>query len=95
MPHSMLAQMLGVYVLEERKKQDINQAQLAKMVGCTPQFLGRFEKGDVMLPDRLLLRCVSVLSLRKDKLKKIYVIAFENDFEAMFGSLKPTLRNAK
>jgi len=82
--HSILAQMLGVYVVEERKKSDINQAQLAKMIGCTPQFLGRFEKGEVMLPERLLVKCICELDLKHDRLKKIYRLNAEHGLEEIF-----------
>jgi transcriptional regulator with XRE-family HTH domain len=82
--HSILAQMLGVYVVEERKKQGINQAQLAHLIGCTPQFLGRFEKGEVMLPERLLVKCVSTLDLKYDRLKKIYRLNAERGVDDIF-----------
>lgn len=95
MVHSMLAQMLGVYVVEERKKKKINQAQLAKMIDCTPQFLGRFEKGEVMLPKRLLLKAVTALNLKYDKLKSIHAISSQADFEELFAIQKSSLRRAR
>ena len=89
----MLAKMLGAYVTDERKNKNINQAQLAKKLGCSAQFLGRFEKGEVMLPKRLVHKAVSELSLSQSKLKAIHSKACESEFKELFGVRKVKAKN--
>ncbi|MCJ8275210.1 MAG: helix-turn-helix transcriptional regulator [Bdellovibrionales bacterium] len=53
--HSHLAKMLGQYILEKRNKLGILQKELAEETGISAQFLGRIERGDVMVPEPVLL----------------------------------------
>ncbi len=84
MPHSVLAQMLGTYILESRQDLQINQKNLARLIGCSEQFLGRIEKGDVMIPDRLLASCIAQLDLKYEKIKKMYRITSDQNVDALF-----------
>ncbi len=88
MAHSTLATLLGAYITEERKHKNINQANFAKKLGCSAQFLGRFEKGEVMLPQRLVRRAVKALSLNPSRLKSIHTKACESEFHELFGIKK-------
>lgn len=75
--HSHLAKMIGNYVYDSRVKKKILQYELAKKLKMTGQFLGRIEKGDVMIPETALVKTINILSLKEDALLKIYKTAAE------------------
>lgn len=70
--HSHLAKMIGNYIYDSRTKKKILQYELAKKLKMTGQFLGRIEKGDVMIPEPALVKCIHLLSLKDDQVVKIY-----------------------
>lgn len=70
--HSHIAKMIGTYIYESRMKKKILQYELAKKLKMTGQFLGRIEKGEVMIPEGALVKCINILSLKEDVLLKIY-----------------------
>ena len=78
--HSPLAKMIGIYLYERRSEKGINQAQLAKHLAFSAQFLGRAEKGEVQLPYNSLVKAIIFLDMSEAKLKKIYRIAAEQEF---------------
>lgn len=89
--HSHLAKMIGQYILEERQKQDFLQKDLAAELEISPQFLGRIEKGEVMIPEPALLKAIEVLQLREDRLGKIFRSAANlevSDLVSMIGKKK-------
>lgn len=89
--HSHLAKMIGQYILEERQKQDFLQKDLAAELEISPQFLGRIEKGEVMIPEPALLKAIEVLQLREDRLGKIFSSAANlevSDLVSMIGKKK-------
>jgi DNA-binding XRE family transcriptional regulator len=90
--HSVLAQMLGVYILEERLEKNINQKSLAAQVGCSEQFMGRIEKGCVMPPEWILINCITVLDLNFNKLRKIYRISSDAHLDKLYKQIS---RNRK
>jgi len=67
-----LAQMLGEYILEKRKEMGFTQKDLKKTLGFSAQFLGRIEKGKVMIPEKCLVRLINHLALDFDRIDKIY-----------------------
>lgn len=75
--HSHLAKMLGQYILDERTEQNILQWQLAEKLEMSAQFLGRIEKGEVMMPEDALAKCIKLLSLDREKILTIYRLGGE------------------
>jgi transcriptional regulator with XRE-family HTH domain len=69
---STLAQMLGSYILEKRRELGMTQKDLKKSLGFSAQFLGRIEKGKVMIPEKCLIRLINLLELDFVRLEKIY-----------------------
>ncbi|MEQ1876481.1 MAG: helix-turn-helix transcriptional regulator [Bdellovibrionia bacterium] len=67
-----LAQMLGEYVLERRKELGMTQKELKKNLGFSAQFLGRIEKGKVMIPEKCLVKLINLLDLDFARIEKIY-----------------------
>ena len=90
--HSHLAKMLGQYILDERNRQDILQRELAEDLNMSAQFLGRIEKGEVMIPDPSLRKVIRVLDLHSQKLTKIYRCAADLEVESLFKSNKKRKR---
>ena len=67
-----LARLLGEYVLERRKELGMTQKELKKTLGFSAQFLGRIEKGKVMIPEKCLVKLISLLELDFARVEKIY-----------------------
>ena len=70
--HSHLAKMLGQYIYDARTKKGILQRDLAEQIGMSAQFLGRIEKGEVMIPEPALKKAIGYLSLSENKIVSIY-----------------------
>ena len=87
MTHSPLARMLGIYILDERTKQEISQRSLAKHLGFTPQFMGNIEKGRVMLPYGALVKAIVFLDLDAAQLRKIYRLANDEEFSSLMKDI--------
>ena len=87
--HSLLSQLIGAYVMTERKSLKITQRELAKEVDCSEQFLGRIESGAVMIPDRILVSCIQILGLKYEKLKKYYRLDSDDRLDLIFKKLSP------
>ncbi|MCB9072050.1 MAG: helix-turn-helix transcriptional regulator [Bdellovibrionaceae bacterium] len=83
--HSHLAKMLGTYVLESRIEKNILQCDLAKNLKMSGQFLGRIERGEVMIPNHALIKAVQILNLQEEHLNKIYRIAGELQVKSLFA----------
>ena len=93
--HSHLAKMIGQYVLEQRNKLGILQKELAEEAGISAQFLGRIERGEVMIPEPVLLKCISYLSLSEKKMTQIYRAAAGLSVQGLFSRTKKSKkRNA-
>lgn len=67
-----LAQQVGAYILERRKEMGMTQKDLKKTLGFSAQFLGRIEKGKVMIPEKCLVRLINLLELDFGRLDKIF-----------------------
>ena len=93
--HSHLAKMLGQYIADTRQEIPMRQRELAKTLGISAQFLGRVEKGDVMIPDGVLSHCISVLKLSKTQIIAIYKTAGEKKAELIFQSSKERSKTKK
>ncbi len=93
--HSHLAKMLGQYISDTRQEIPMRQRELAKTLGISAQFLGRIEKGDVMIPDGVLSHCISVLKLSKAQIVTIYRTAGEKKAELLFQLSKERSRTKK
>lgn len=79
-----LAQMLGEYILERRKELGLTQKDLKKSLGFSAQFLGRIEKGKVMIPEKCLIRLINLLDLDFGRVDKIYKISATERVTALF-----------
>ena len=90
--HSHLAKMLGQYILETRTKKRISQKSLASEFEISAQFLGRIEKGDVMIPEKVLIVAINELQLSESKLVNIYRAAAGTSIQALFKSRKKKKR---
>lgn len=86
--HSHLAAMVGRYIFEERQKVAMLQKDLAKELGVSAQFLGRIEKGEVMIPEDALKTAIKTLDLQASKLTKIYRCAAGLQVEDIINSIK-------
>lgn len=86
--HSHLAKMIGQYVLEQRLKLNILQKDLAEETGVSAQFLGRIERGEVMIPEPVLVNCIKTLSLSEKKMTQIYRMAAGMSVQNLFSKTK-------
>ena len=84
--HSHLAKMIGQYLVETRTKKGLSQKELADSIDVSAQFLGRIERGDVMIPEQILINAISFLKLSEKKLTKIYRISSEITASEIFKS---------
>ena len=84
--HSHLAMMLGTYIFETRNLLNMTQKSLAESLGVSGQFLGKIEKGEVMIPENLLVKCIRVLGLEERKLLKIYRVSGEKKAAMIYSS---------
>ncbi len=82
--HSFLAKTLGHYISETRHEIPMRQRELAKTLGISAQFLGKIEKGEVMIPADVLSHCISVLKLGRSHIVSIYKAAAEKEAEQIF-----------
>ena len=80
--------MLGTYIKETRIKKNINQKVLAKKIKISAQFLGRIERGEVMIPMKALKRCVHTLHLSEKRLVTIYRAAGTESARKLFNKIK-------
>jgi transcriptional regulator with XRE-family HTH domain len=83
-----LAQMLGEYILEKRKELGMTQKDLKKSLGFSAQFLGRIEKGKVMIPEKCLVRLINLLELDFSRIEKIYRTYATERVTALFEDAK-------
>lgn len=83
--HSHLAKMIGQYIVERRQKLGLLQKDLSESLGISAQFLGRIEKGEVMIPEAVLVQSIKVLELKEDKLLKIYRVAANLEVSDIFS----------
>ena len=86
--HSKLALKLGKYILTERRKQEIKQKTLAAKIGISAQFLGRIEKGEVFMPEKHLIKCIKILSLKEKKMTQIYKSSTLEKVRDLFSRIK-------
>lgn len=70
--HSNLAKELGKCIKLHRIKRSLFQKDLAISLGISAQFLGRIEKGMVMIPEHALLEAINVLSISKKSMARVY-----------------------
>ncbi len=90
--HSHLAKMLGQYILEERMEKKWLQKDLAKELDMSAQFLGRIEKGEVLIPESALIKSISLLDLKENRLQTIYRISAQRVVGELIGSVKKRKR---
>ena len=79
--HSHLAKMIGTYILETRMKKNILQKDFSSEVGVSAQFIGRIERGEVMIPEPLLSKVIKLLGLNERKLTQIFRLAGEQQVQ--------------
>ena len=80
--------MLGTYIAERRVEKGINQKVLAEKIKISSQFLGRIERGEVMIPMKILKRCIHALNLSEKKLVTIYRVAGTESARELFSRVK-------
>jgi transcriptional regulator with XRE-family HTH domain len=93
--HSHLAKMLGQSIIDSRRKSKISQKKLAQMLDVSAQFLGRIEKGDVMIPDPLLLKAIDELDLPQNKIISIFRAAAGISANQLFEKLNSKNKKKK
>lgn len=54
---------IGVAIRKRRRKLDLTQESLAEMVGCTPRYLQRVERGECNLTLRILGHLAAALDV--------------------------------
>ncbi len=82
--HSHLAKMIGQYLFDERSKKNLLQKEVAEKLGLSAQFLGRIEKGDVMVPQSTLIQLIEILKLSEKKMIQIYQASANLEAKALF-----------
>ena len=92
--HSHLAKMIGQCILEKRKKMNMTQKALAEVLEMSAQFLGRIEKGEVMIPDPALKKAIQCLDLSKTKIVNIYRAAAGISAQDLFSTSKSKKKRA-
>lgn len=85
MKHSLMAEMIGIYIFERRTELGISQVALSKRLECSAQFLGRIEKGYAMIPEAMLIKAITILKLDYSRCRKIYRICAEKGVEDLFN----------
>ena len=93
--HSHLAKMIGQYVLEQRTKLNILQKELAEELEISAQFLGRIERGDVMIPEPVLLKSIEILELNEKRMVQIYRAAAGLSAQSLFEQTKKKTKRGK
>ena len=86
--HSHLAKMLGQCLVESREKKKILQWELAEVMEISAQFLGRIERGEVMIPEPALVKAISFLKISERKITTIYRAASAKKASDLFLSSK-------
>lgn len=86
--HSHLAKSLGAYIFKTRTDKEIMQYELANKLDMTGQFLGRIEKGAVMIPEESLLTAIRVLKLKPTHLVNIFKNASIQDARDLIAKAK-------
>ena len=86
--HSHLAKMIGTYILETRTKKKILQKDFSSKVGVSAQFIGRIERGEVMIPEPLLFKVITFLGLSEKKLTQIFRLAGEQQVQELLFRAK-------
>jgi transcriptional regulator with XRE-family HTH domain len=84
----LLAEMIGSYIFERRKELRITQKELKKSLGFSAQFLGRIEKGKVMIPEKYLTRLIAVLELDYERLDRIFKSAAETRVSLLYEEVR-------
>ena len=92
MRHSLLAEMIGAYIFERRRQLGVTQTELAKNLRCSAQFLGKIEKGHVMMPEPMLVKTIESLKMDQTQFRKIYRLCAEDDVENLFSRGKKRRR---
>ena len=92
--HSHLAKMIGQCILDKRKKLGVTQKSLAKDLEISAQFLGRIEKGEVMIPDPALRKVIQILDLSQTKIVNIYRAAAGISAQSLFEKPSKKARRA-
>jgi len=95
MKHSLLADLLGEYIVERRRVLDITQTSLAHQLRCSAQFLGRIEKGYALMPKPALVKAISLLDLDPSRCRKIFRTAAENEVEELYKEARKAPRKKK
>jgi transcriptional regulator with XRE-family HTH domain len=85
---ALLAQMLGTYILERRKEMGMTQKDLKKTLGFSAQFLGRIEKGKVMIPEKCFVRLINLLELDASRIDKIFKASASEKVNMLFEEAK-------
>lgn len=93
--HSHLAKLMGQHIVEQRERQGIFQKELAEAIGISAQFLGRIERGDVKMPEEILLNTIEYLSLDQKKLNKIHKDAGSLTVDDLFLKLKKRKKKSR
>lgn len=92
--HSYLAQQLGSLIVSKRQKVGLLQKDLADHIGISAQFLGRIERGEVMIPRDGLISCIIVLQLSQNQINSVYRKAAALDVGVLFEDCRNE-RNAR
>ncbi|MCJ8277308.1 MAG: helix-turn-helix transcriptional regulator [Bdellovibrionales bacterium] len=82
--HSHLARLIGQFIVTERERKNLLQKDLAEKLEISAQFLGRIERGEVMMPPQGLKSCVLILNLSQRKMTQIYKQAGVLDVEDIY-----------
>jgi transcriptional regulator with XRE-family HTH domain len=68
----------------------IKQADLARQLGFSRQFMRQIESGEAAVPKEALLKCIVILQIPHHKLKLVYRITSQSEVDALIEAAEST-----
>ena len=91
-------QAIGGYLKKSRKINQITQRDMARAIGCHPQFVSNIERGLAPPPNTILPRWLSVLRINKGDWIKFELKLKKQELETVLSQMKappPVRRQAR
>ena len=79
----------GELIREYRLKKEISQNGLARLIGVSSQFVCRCEKNWTPTPDKIFLKCVQILEIPEQAVKKAELKKVKKYLNWLYDKKKP------
>lgn len=86
--------MLGNYIKQARKKKQLKQHQVAKVIDCSIQFYGRIENGYVTPPSKSFANLISYLDLNQGVVERIVKLSAMSYVQELFEKAESIKRKS-